>query len=90
MRIVKVKTVSYDPKSSTLTFSGLNRFSRPKEASIPIDDDVKFIEIIHQLLANTEHSSVDTAAEPKSPSKKKKTALLQQPKGTRKLTQSSL
>ena len=73
MRIVKVKRVSYDPQSNTLTFSGLNRFSRPKEVSLFIDDDVKFIEVIHQLLANTDHATINLADELKTTAKKKKT-----------------
>ncbi|MBN9047225.1 MAG: hypothetical protein J0H18_16390 [Rhizobiales bacterium] len=59
MRIVKVETVTYDPEAKTLSFSGVNRFSRHKQASIFIEDDVKFIETIHQLLANSDTASVD-------------------------------
>lgn len=73
MRIVKVNTVSYNPQSSTLTFSGFNRFSRTKEVSLFIDDDVKFIEVIHQLLANADHATINLANELKTTAKKKKT-----------------
>ncbi|PWL18122.1 hypothetical protein DKP76_10405 [Falsochrobactrum shanghaiense] len=73
MRIAKINTIAYDPESKTLSFTGLNRFSRPRQGSIFIDDEVKFIEIIHQVLANSALSSVDFAAELKgTPEKKSK------------------
>lgn len=84
MRVVKVNTISYDPQSRTLTFSGLNRFSRRKQAAIQIDDDVQFIEIIHQLLARSEHSSVEVADKLESTSGKKKKKPLEKPGKTRK------
>ncbi|WP_217676715.1 hypothetical protein [Falsochrobactrum tianjinense] len=71
MRITKINTIAYDPDSKTLSFTGLNRFSRPRQGSVFIDDEVKFIEIIHQLLANSDKSSVDFAAELKPGTEKK-------------------
>ncbi len=80
MRVVKVNTVAYDPQSRTLSFSGLNRFSRPKEVSLFIEDEIKLIEVMHQLLASSVHTSINLADELKTAKKQKKTKSLQKPK----------
>lgn len=71
MRIAKINTIAYDPDSKTLSFTGLNRFSRSRQGSVFIDDEVKFIETIHQLLADSNKSSVDFAAKLRSGPEKK-------------------
>ncbi|ASV83726.1 hypothetical protein CES85_4509 [Ochrobactrum quorumnocens] len=80
MRVVKVNTVAYDPQSRTLSFSGLNRFSRPKEVSLFIEDEIKLIEVMHQLVASSVHTSINLADELKTAKKQKKTKSLQKPK----------
>ena len=80
MRVVKVNTVAYDPQSRTLSFSGLNRFSRPKEVSLFIEDEIKLIEVMHQLVASSVHTSINLADELKTAKKQRKTKSLQKPK----------
>ncbi|WP_449415529.1 hypothetical protein [Ochrobactrum teleogrylli] len=61
MKIVKMETVAYDPSSKILTISGVNRFSKKKTNSVFIEDEAKFIEILHHLLANSTTSSINYA-----------------------------
>jgi len=73
MKIVKIDTINYDPHSKLLSISGVNRFSKKKNNTVFIEDEAKFVEILHHLLANSGASSVNYVDGVQPESKGKKT-----------------
>lgn len=59
MKLVKIETINYDPDTKTLTFRGINRFSRKKRATLFIDDEPALLQALHKVFANPEGSTLD-------------------------------
>ncbi len=69
MKMVKIDTINYDPDTKTLTFRGLNRFSRKKRATLFIADEPALLEALHQVIANPKGSTLDFSDFVKLPKK---------------------
>jgi len=79
MKIAKIETVTYDPATKILSVSGVNRFSKKRNNAVFIEDEAKFLEIVHHLLASSETSSVNYVDGIQPDTKKKKAKKAQKP-----------
>ncbi len=69
MKLVKIETINYDPDTKTLTFRGVNRFSRKRRATLFIEDEPSLLEALHQAFADPNGSSLEFSEFVKLPRK---------------------